>query len=138
MEFIFFIVIAFVIYYVFNKTDSPPKKDETIQSSLSRVDSPPKKDETIKSPLSRNYVKTPSANYLQNCIDNRERLSFTYIDNDGVITERTATPGRIFWGYSNREGSGKKIRTCWIEAHCHLRNDQRTFIKDRMSNVKIL
>ena len=97
-----------------------------------------KKVKTVKSTSSKQYfVKNPSENFLQKCINEDDSISFTYADGDGVITDRSVTPEKIFWGYSNREGSGKKIRTCWVEAYCHLRNDRRTFIKDRMSKVRI-
>jgi len=97
-----------------------------------------KKVKTVKSTSSKQYfVKNPSENFLQKCIDEDDSIIFTYVDGDGVITDRSATPEKIFWGYSNREGGGKKIRTCWVEAYCHLRNDRRTFIKDRMSKVRI-
>ena len=108
------------------------KKVKTVKSTSS------KKVKTIKSSSSKQYfVKKPSENFLQKCIDEHDSIIFTYVDGDGVITDRSATPEKIFWGYSNREVSGKKIRTCWVEAYCHLRNDRRTFIKDRMSKVRI-
>jgi len=117
----------------------PPKDTEVIEPVITQPSIQPKNTEVIE-PLVRKkkYAgNSPSAKFLEKCIEDSESISFTYVDGDGVITDRSVTPERIYWGYSNREGDGKKIRTCWIEAYCHLRNDRRTFIKDRMSKVEI-
>ena len=157
MEFIFlFIIIAFVIIKITSRVEKSIDQNEeishkeTVKTSTSKKPPATEPDPTTAHPLrkiigsksSANNKKftgkgSPSAKFLEKCIDNDETISFTYIDNDGVITERTVTPERIFWGYSNRAGDGTKIRTCWVEAHCHMRNASRTFIKDKMSKVEI-
>ena len=124
---IFYIIIFCVIWFIGKIADE-------IFGSKS---SPPERTKAVKSSVPKNYTENPSANFLQSCIDRNKIISFTYIDNDGVITERSVTPKRIFWGYSNREGGDKKIRTCWLESYCHMRKEDRTFIKDRMSKVSI-
>ena len=159
MEFILFIIAAFVIIKIIEGLTSGDNNEEASHkevvktetsnpSPITETDPPPPEDkpiqlrETIGGKSSANNKRftgkrSPSAKFLEKCIDNDETISFTYIDNDGVITERTVTPERIFWGYSNRAGDGTKIRTCWVEAHCHMRNASRTFIKDRMSKVSV-
>jgi len=161
MEFIFlFIIIAFVIIKITSEVEKSIDQNEeishkeTVKTSTSKkppiteTDLPPPEGKSIQlretiggksSTDNKRYMGkgSPSAKFLEKCIDNDETISFTYIDNDGVITERTVTPERIFWGYSNRAGDGTKIRTCWVEAHCHMRNASRTFIKDKMSKVSV-
>ena len=157
MEFIFlFIIIAFVIIKITSGVEKSIDQNEEIshkEAVKTSTSKPPpttepdptkadKPREIIGGKSSANNKRftgkgSPSAKFLEKCIDNDETISFTYIDNDGVITERTVTPERIFWGYSNRAGDGTKIRTCWVEAHCHMRNASRTFIKDKMSKVSV-
>ena len=145
MEFILFIIAVFVILFIIGVVTSGDQNEETIHTEVIKpvIRKPsiqPKKIEVVKpSAVKNKYASNipPSAKFLEKCIDTGDSISFTYVDADGVITDRTVTPERIFWGYSNREGGGKKIRTCWVEAYCHLRNDRRTFIKDRMSKVEI-
>jgi len=151
MEFILFIIAAFVIIKIIEGLTSGDKNEEathkevvkTVTSKPPRI--PPEitreREEAVVKSSSDNarYIGkgSPSARFLEKCIDEGDSISFTYVDGDGVITDRNVTPERIYWGYSNREGRGKKIRTCWVEAFCHMRNDRRTFIKDRMSKVSV-
>jgi len=155
MEFILFIIAAFVIIKIIEGLTLGDKNEEATHKKVVKTSTskpPPAKEpdpttadhvrEIIGSKSSANNKRytgkgSPSAKFLEKCIDNDETITFTYIDNDGVITERTVTPERIFWGYSNRAGDGTKIRTCWVEAHCHMRNASRTFIKDKMSKVSV-
>lgn len=125
------LVLCKIVDFFFVPKPHLHKKVKTVKSTSS------KKIKTVKSTVSKKYIKTPSVDLLQNCIDNNEKISFTYIDNYGAITERTVSPKRIFWGNSNREGGSEKIRTCWVEAYCYTRNDRRTFIKDKISNVTL-
>ena len=163
MEFILFIIAAFVIIKIIEGLTSGDNNEEASHKEVVKTvtsnpppttepdpPSPPQtpKDKPIQlretngsksSANNKRYMGkgSPSAKFLEKCIDNDETISFTYIDNDGVITERTVTPEKIFWGYSNRAGDGTKIRTCWVKAHCHMRNASRTFIKDKMSKVSV-
>ena len=141
MEFIIIIIVAIVLYNIFSSKDKP-RSTSTNKESL--VISPTKKN-AIKNTKNKHHTQTNktltnfSSKQLQNCINQGNDIYITYKDEKGDVTERTITPEEIYWGNSERRNAnGDKIRTCDIEAFCHLRQDDRTFILERMLKVEII
>jgi hypothetical protein len=146
MELIIFIIIVWVLCSYFSTNhhnshdqdiDRAPKNQNKSHLSSNNI---PSSETTNKNSYEKNRIYTNvSEKEIQGCINEGRDIQFTYQDEKGDITERIVTPQETYWGNSQRLGLGrKKIRTCYLEAFCHLRNDERTFILERMSHMKVL
>ena len=145
MELIIIIIIIVFVFYLYGKSnetgndysvsnDSKPHR----KIDIDRSSSIPKPYKSYSEKKYTKHKKYPDNTYglIQRCIDEGEDIKFTYKREDGQISSRVVTPEVIYWGNSQSLNAGKTVRTCYIEGFCHLRNDDRTFIIDRMSNVR--
>ena len=118
MELLILIVVAFGAY-LFLK-DKPRSSSGSAQSSY-------------RSPSGRTSSRAAVKDYKQKVIDEAIdyslTISFRYTDQDGVITSRSVTPQ-----YLERRHEGQIL--CLV-AHCHLRNDTRTFVVAKMENIRL-
>jgi len=70
-------------------------------------------------------IQLPTA--LGEAIYGGKRLQITYVDRDGERTTRWITPIQVM-------GLADYI---YLRAHCHLRNDERTFRLDRIVEIRV-
>ncbi len=70
-------------------------------------------------------IQLPTA--LGEAIYSGKRLQITYVDRDGERTTRWITPIQVM-------GLADYI---YLRAHCHLRNDERTFRLDRIVEIRV-
>lgn len=70
-------------------------------------------------------IQLPTA--LDEAINAGKRLQITYVDKGGKRTTRVVTPLQVM-GLSDY---------IYLRAHCHLRNDERTFRLDRIVEIRI-
>ena len=127
MEFLIFIIIVFILYVIENQPAPPTSKPPTS----------PRVKPISKPPTSPGVKPISDIGKIKQSIDAGEAISFDYIDSDGVITKRSISPHKSYWGNSHRNDPIKTIRTYYIEGYCHLRNQNRTFILERMSKIEI-
>jgi len=76
-------------------------------------------------------VGTPAAfdlpPQLQEALDSNKRLFIRYVDQKGRTTERWITPMQVL----------ALKDYIYVAAHCHLRNDDRSFRLDRIAEMKL-
>lgn len=135
------LIIVVVLFWLFagnNNNSSTYQKPSTrtYQPNTPPKTTPKTKPKTTNNKQTKQYQNN-TYGLIQRCIDTKKDIHFTYQREDGDISSRRVTPEVIYWGNSQRLGDGHNtIRTCYIEAYCHLRHEDRTFILDRMSNVQ--
>ncbi len=67
---------------------------------------------------------------IRRALDSQSNLAFTYVDQQGEMTERTALPLSLERRHENQ---------IWcLNAYCHLRAENRTFVVSRMEGVRIV
>jgi len=147
LELIIIIVIVIFIYYLYdNDNDSyrdnnsaskyQPKPSSEVNVNSAKTNSQNKNNPKKKS-NSKTYPKN-SFGIIQKCIDEESDIYFTYKREDGEISSRRVTPEVLYWGNREITKNGKKERVCYLDGYCHLRDEDRTFILDRMTDLKKL
>ena len=145
MELIIIIIIIVFVFYLYGKSNEPGNDYSVSNDSkphrkidIDRSSSIPKPYKSYSEKKYTKHKKYPDNKFglIQRCIDDGVDIKFTYKREDGQISSRTVTPEALYWGNKEIELSGKKQRVCYLEAFCHLRNDDRTFILDRITNLK--
>jgi WYL domain len=68
---------------------------------------------------------------IKYAIENKLRLYFSYISNHGEASQRTVHP------YFLKTHTDKGITKLYLVSHCYLRNDKRTFIVSKMTDMEI-
>jgi len=144
LELIIIIAIVIFIYYLYENNNSYRDDDSSARfhsnySSEENVNSANtnsrNKSASKKQPSHKIYPK----NYfgiIQKCIDEESDIHFTYKREDGEISSRKVTPEVLYWGNREITKNGKKERVCYLDGYCHLRDEDRTFILDRMSKLR--
>lgn len=118
MELLILIVIALGAYLFFK---------ERPQSSSGSAQNSSRSSATRTS--SRAAVKDYKQKIIDEAIANSLTIFFRYTDQDGVITSRSVTPHHL-----ERRHEGQIL--CLV-AHCHLRNDVRTFVVAKMESIRL-
>lgn len=85
-----------------------------------------KKDTSIY-PAKPNEEILESEQIIRQAMTCNQDIEFDYIDNTGKRSHRTVTPQE----YPVKTRDGHKA----LKAHCHLRNEQRSFIVSKMTNL---
>ena len=118
MELLILIVVALGAYLFFKEKSQP-------SSGSAQSSSRPAGSRTS----SRAAIKDYKQKMIDEAVDNSLTIFFRYTDQDGVITSRSVTPH-----YLERRHEGQVL--CLV-AHCHLRNDMRTFVVAKMENIRL-
>jgi predicted DNA-binding transcriptional regulator YafY len=79
---------------------------------------------SLESPTEHLIFREP----IKSAISTRKRLRIKYKDIEGVITVREITPKALFY----LDSSGDLA----LSSYCHLRGDERTFIVNRIVELK--
>jgi predicted DNA-binding transcriptional regulator YafY len=128
MEFLILIGIIWAFYAWLN---SGPNETKERANSESKIDKYSLGSQTSsRARINRTNVNGKDEStrlIIVNAIEASQDLSFNYIDQEGELTARTVTPE-----YLETRHEDKIL--CLI-AHCHLRDANRTFVIQRMSNL---
>lgn len=117
------LVLGFVCFLVFKWLDAgPSQKNSNLTNNKPYAPSPIRRQPAEL--IAANDVQT----VIKSAIRSESTLKITYKDMEGRVTTRTITPQQLFW----TEGSGELA----LSSYCHLRREKRTFIVDRIIELK--